>query len=187
MLAGRGIEWGLIGPRETDRLWDRHILNSAAPADPAEGLVGANATVADVGSGAGLPGIVWAIIRPDLHVTMVEPLLRRSEFLTLAVSELELDERTAVLRARAEEMREAVSVDVVTARAVAPLRTLAGWLMPLTNKTGRVIALKGSSVHSEIEASGKQLKSAGARSVQVHTCGESWLEHPVTVAVLERS
>src|SRR5829696_7297358 len=120
ILATTGVEWGLIGPREAERLWDRHILNSAA----LSGLIAANSTVADVGSGAGLPGIPLALLRPDLRMTLVEPLLRRSTFLVEAVDELQLTQ-VAVVRARAEEYTG--RYDIVVARALAPLDRLIGW------------------------------------------------------------
>src|SRR5919202_3232006 len=115
ILLNRGIEWGLVGPREGPRLWERHILNSAALSD----LVPQGSSVADVGSGAGLPGIPLAILRPDLRVDLVEPLLRRVTFLTQAVDELGITDRVTVVRARAEDHRGAY--DVVVARALAPL------------------------------------------------------------------
>ena len=118
ILATRGIELGLIGPREKDRLAERHILNCAVVARDGE-LVPRDSSVIDVGSGAGLPGLVWAIQRPDLKVTLVDSLLRRSEFLTETVDELGLNQRVSVIRARAEDLTD-VTADVVTARAVAP-------------------------------------------------------------------
>ena len=121
ILANRGVEWGLIGPREVDRLWERHILNSAA----LESLIPQGSRVADVGSGAGLPGIPLAVLRPDLEMTLVEPMLRRSNFLTEVVDELGLGDRVTIVRDRAEDA--GISVDVVVSRAVAKLATLVGW------------------------------------------------------------
>lgn len=115
ILASRGIDWGLIGPRERDRLWERHVLNSVALAP----RISSGAAVVDVGSGAGLPGLPLAILRPDLKMTLLEPLLRRVNFLNLAVAELDLSGRVEVVRGRAEEHR--ARYDVVTCRAVAPL------------------------------------------------------------------
>src|SRR5690349_1621021 len=134
ILAGAGVEWGLIGPREVDRLWDRHILNSSALGE----LLAPDERVADIGSGAGLPGIPLALARPDVHVTLIEPLLRRSEFLREAVDELGLD--IAVVRGRAEDadVRKSVGeLDVVTSRAVASLDKLTRWSMPLLRVDGR--------------------------------------------------
>ena len=121
ILASRGVEWGLIGPREVDRLWERHILNSAA----LESLIPQGSRVADVGSGAGLPGIPLSILRPDLEITLIEPMLRRSNFLTEAVDELDLAGRVSIVRDRAEDA--GISADVVVSRAVAKLGTLVGW------------------------------------------------------------
>ena len=123
-LATVGLEWGLIGPREVDRLWERHIMNSAL----VEEVIPEGATVIDVGSGAGLPGIPLAIVRPDLHMTLLEPLLRRSTFLEETVADLGIP--VSVVRGRAED-KVVPPADVVTARAVAPLERLVGWCWPL--------------------------------------------------------
>lgn len=152
ILGSRGIEWGLIGPREADRLWDRHVLNSVALAE----LVSEGLSVADVGSGAGLPGLPLAILRPDLDVTLIEPLLRRHTFLTEVVTELGLEDRVMVVRSRAEDHRG--QFDVVTARAVAPLTKLITWCAPLKRHEGQILALKGSSAQDEIAAAGQQLR-----------------------------
>lgn len=166
ILADRGIAWGLIGPRESDRLWDRHVLNSAAMAD----LVPHGASVIDVGSGAGLPGIPLAIRRPDLEITLLEPLLRRSNFLTEAVDELRLAHRVRVVRARAEDHDG--QYDIVTARAVAPLPRLLTWCVPLMGSAGELLALKGSSAASEIDQSkqilAKRRLHADVVSVRAH-------------------
>lgn len=147
LLASDGVVRGLIGPREVPRLWDRHLLNSfgIAPALPP------GSRVADVGSGAGLPGIVLAIGRPDLHLTLIEPLLRRTTFLAQVVGELGLGNVT-VVRARAEEVHGASVFDVVTSRAVAPLGRLLEWCMPLVGADGQVLALKGASAADEVRA-----------------------------------
>jgi 16S rRNA (guanine527-N7)-methyltransferase len=158
VLATRGVEWGLIGPREVPRLWERHILNSAAIA----GLVPAGATVVDVGSGAGLPGIPLAVLRPDLDVVLLEPLLRRADFLTETVRELELTDRVRVVRGRAEEHKP--SYDVVTCRAVAPLGRLLGWTGRLFLPAGQLLAMKGSSAADEVAASRKELAKAGVEA-----------------------
>jgi len=151
LLATTGVEWGLIGPREVDRLWERHVFNCAAVAD----LVPSDARVVDVGSGAGLPGLPLALRRPDLHVTLLEPLLRRSTFLTQAVEALGLDDRVEVVRARAEDHRE--TYDVVTSRALAPLPRLLGWCLPLSRRDGAVLALKGRSAQDELDKSNRDL------------------------------
>ncbi|WCC79975.1 16S rRNA (guanine(527)-N(7))-methyltransferase RsmG [Cutibacterium equinum] len=151
ILATRGVEWGLIGPREVDRLWERHILNSAA----LESLIPQGSRVADVGSGAGLPGIPLAILRPDLDMTLIEPMLRRSNFLTEAVDELGLGDRVTVVRDRAETA--GISVDVVVSRAVAKLATLVGWTANLFETTGCLLALKGQSADDEVAEARKEL------------------------------
>ena len=152
ILASRGIEWGVVGPREGERLWERHILNSIAGAS----LFPEGATVVDVGSGAGLPGIPLAILRPDLKVTLLESLLRRSNFLDLAVEELGLADRVRVVRARAEDHHERYTV--VASRAVAPLPRLIGWCAPLMTGGGKILALKGSSAETELAESSKELR-----------------------------
>ena len=152
LLATEGTVRGLIGPREVPRLWDRHLLNSAAIAP----LVPSGARVVDVGSGAGLPGIPLALARPDLTVTLLEPLARRVAFLAECVDRLGL-ERVTVVRGRAEESpvrRELGGADVVTARAVAPLDKLAGWCLPLLRPGGLLLAMKGSTAAEELAATG---------------------------------
>ena len=146
ILRSTGVEWGLLGPREADRLWDRHILNCAALNE----LIAADRTVADVGSGAGLPGIPLALLRPDLQLTLIEPLLRRSTFLTQTVEELGLGARVQVIRSRAEDHHQ--TYDVVVARALAPLDRLIGWCNPLRSPDGIILALKGSSAANEVMA-----------------------------------
>ena len=152
ILASRGIDWGLIGPRERDRLWDRHMLNSVAVAS----RIPPGVTVVDVGSGAGLPGLPLAILRPDLSITLLEPLLRRANFLDLAVTELGLADRVEVVRARAEDHRS--RYDVVTCRAVAPLPRLLGWCWPLVAPGGRLLALKGGSAADEVRSAKDELR-----------------------------
>jgi 16S rRNA (guanine527-N7)-methyltransferase len=154
ILRSTGVEWGLLGPREADRLWDRHILNSAA----LSGLIAPDSAVADVGSGAGLPGIPLAILRRDLRMTLIESLLRRSTFLTQTVDKLELADRVKVIRSRAEDHHE--TYDVVVARAVAPLERLIGWCNPLRAPGGVILALKGSSVADELASARRQLEAA---------------------------
>ena len=160
LLSSQGVERGLIGPRETERLWERHIINSALmlPSVPL------NATVADVGSGAGLPGLVWAIARPDLQVTLIEPLLRRSTFLQEVADSLSLSNVT-VLRSRAEDVDE--TFDVVTARAVAALPKLSNWCMPLVKQGGRFLAMKGQSAADEVAKSRSTLARLGAGDVAI--------------------
>ena len=164
LLAGAGLERGLMGPRERPRLWDRHVLNSAASASH----IADAESVVDIGSGAGLPGIPLALARPDLRITLVEPLLRRVNFLEEVIDELGVDVR--VIRGRAEEkvvIAEAGDSDVVTSRAVAPLAKLAGWSAPLLRDGGRMVALKGASAAEEIQRDGKALRKLGFSDVRV--------------------
>lgn len=176
LLAGEGTLRGLIGPREVPRIWDRHLLNSAALAP----LVRARARVVDVGSGAGLPGIPLALARPDLEVTLLEPLLRRYTFLLEAKDALGLPNVT-VVRGRAEEgpvRRQLGGADVVIARAVAPLEKLAGWCLPLLREGGQLLALKGSSAAEELAAASLP-DAAGATVTEVG-------DPPATVIVVTR-
>jgi 16S rRNA (guanine527-N7)-methyltransferase len=152
LLATDGVQRGLIGPREVPRLWPRHLVNCAAVTE----LVPEGASVADVGSGAGLPGLVLAVQRHDLRVTLIEPLLRRATFLTEVVDQLGLHHVT-VVRARAEELAGTVAADVVTARAVAALPTLIGWTAPLLQSDGQILALKGELADQELVAAAEQL------------------------------
>ncbi len=180
LLTGEATVRGLIGPREVPRLWERHLLNCAVVTD----LMPPDSTVCDVGSGAGLPGIALAIRRPDLQVTLVEPLLRRTTFLELAVSTMGLT-NVAVHRGRAEELQgesEAGQVfDVVTSRAVAPMGRLARWSLPLVREGGLFLAMKGSSAAEEVRSAAQQIRRLGGTDVQVRTVGEQWLSPPVTV------
>jgi 16S rRNA (guanine527-N7)-methyltransferase len=146
ILLDRGIAYGLIGPREVDRIWDRHILNSLALVD----LIPKRSAVVDVGSGAGLPGVPLALVRPDVSVTLLDSMLRRTTFLEAAVAELHLAERVRVVRSRAEDHRE--HYDVVVARAVAPLERLLGWCEPMLGPGGVLLALKGQSAADEVAA-----------------------------------
>jgi 16S rRNA (guanine527-N7)-methyltransferase len=144
----------LLGPREAERVWDRHILNSAALSS----LIADEPSVADVGSGAGLPGIPLAILRPDLRVTLIEPLLRRSTFLAETVEELGISDRVEVVRSRAEDHQR--SYDVVVARALAPLDRLIGWCNPLRAPRGVILAVKGRSADDEVKAALRHLIAA---------------------------
>jgi 16S rRNA (guanine527-N7)-methyltransferase len=165
-LAGAAVERGLIGPHEADRLWERHLLNCAAVA----ALIPPGSQVIDVGSGAGLPGIVFAIARPDLQITLVEPMLRRTIFLEAVIADLRLD-AIEVRRARAEELaKPRARVDVVTARAVAPVGRLAAISGLLLRPAGQLLAIKGASVAEEVAAGWAELRRAAmANRVAVFT------------------
>lgn len=188
LLATDGVEHGLIGPREVPRLWTRHVLNCAVVADPSTGLVPTGARVADVGSGAGLPGLVWALVRPDLSVTLIEPLLRRSTFLSEAVERLNVGQRVRVARGRAEEIARDPDFQpwsVVTARAVAPLARLLTWTAPLIAADGRLVALKGASAQAEVTEAGPLSGQLGL-NVSVVSCGVGVVDPPTTVVVAAR-
>ncbi len=177
-LAGEAVVRGLIGPRESERLWDRHILNCAVVG---ECLV-AGESVVDVGSGAGLPGIPLAIARPDVTMTLVEPLLRRATFLQEVVDDLGID--VHVVRGRAEErtVMDAVGgADVVTSRAVAPLDRLIKWSGPLIATGGRLVALKGSSAEDEILTHRAAAGNFGIAELHVRSCGAEILDLPTLV------
>jgi 16S rRNA (guanine527-N7)-methyltransferase len=183
-LATAGVERGLLGPREVDRVWDRHLLNSAAVAE----LLQDGERVVDIGSGAGLPGIPLAIARPDLEVALVEPLLRRSEFLKEVVGELGLT--VEVVRGRAEEpgvRKRFGERDVAVSRAVAALDKLTKWSMPLLRPGGRMIAIKGERAPDEVEEHRRGMAALDAVDVRVVTCGASYLRPPATVVVAQRA
>ena len=168
LLAGPGLDLGVIGPRELPRLWDRHLLNSAAVGD----VLPADASVLDVGSGAGLPGIPLALARPDLVVTLLEPMARRVGWLERVVAELDLP--VTVLRGRAEERetrRRCGESDVVTARAVAPLGRLVTWTLPLVRAGGILAAMKGASAADEARRDARGIRAAGGGDVEVVDCG----------------
>ena len=175
-LATSGMERGLLGPREVPRLWSRHVLNCAVVAE----LIPSGARVADVGSGAGLPGLCLAIARPDLSMTLIEPLERRVVWLNEVVDDLGL-ENVRVLRGRAEQVLEEVDVDFATARAVSALGGLAGLTIPLLHGHGQVLAIKGRSAEEEITKAAKAIRKLGGRNPEVVTAGADILEEPTTV------
>jgi 16S rRNA (guanine527-N7)-methyltransferase len=177
VLATDGVTRGLIGPRETERLWDRHLINCAVVAE----LLPECGVLVDIGSGAGLPGVVLAMLRPSLEVILLEPLLRRSVFLEECVAELGLSNAT-VVRARAEEKAAAyIRADVATARAVAPLGRLAGWAAPLLRPGGELLAIKGQTAAEEIEAARPVLSRLGALSAEVLQAGHGRVVIATTV------
>lgn len=175
-LATSGIERGLIGPREVPRLWGRHVLNCAV----IEEFIAENASVADVGSGAGLPGLCLAIARPDLSLTLIEPLERRVIWLDEVIEDLGL-ENVDILRSRAEQAVGMVDADYVTARAVSALVGLLDITLPILRGQGELLALKGRSAAEEITKARKKLNKYGAREVDILTAGETLLEEPTTV------
>jgi 16S rRNA (guanine527-N7)-methyltransferase len=182
-LAGAGVERGLLGPHEVDRLWERHLLNCAAVAE----LLDPGERVIDIGSGAGLPGLPLAIARPDLKVTLLEPLLRRSEFLREVVTELGLE--VEVVRGRAEEARVRDRLggsDAAVSRAVAALDKLTKWSMPLLRPNGRMLAIKGERAPDEVHAHRRVMAAMGAVDVRVVACGANYLRPPATVVVARR-
>lgn len=184
LLAEHGVERGLIGPREVDRIWDRHVLNSAVIAE----LLPQHCRCVDVGSGAGLPGIPLAIARPDVRLTLLEPMARRVAWLNEVVERLELTSVT-VLRGRAEEVavREQLkNSDVVTARAVAPLEKLARWCLPLLRGGGQLVALKGESAAEELERDRDAVRKAGGTGGRVTVVGADVLDVPTTVVLIDR-
>lgn len=180
-LAGEASVRGLIGPREIPRLWDRHLLNCAVLAE----LIPRGAEVADVGSGAGLPGLVVAIGRPDVSMTLVEPLLRRTRYLEEVVADLGLA-NVKVERARAEDLRRGPLFDIVTARAVAPLERLAGWTLPLTRSGGEVLAMKGSSASAEVEAARAALRKYRGQVMEIAEVGLDVVDPPVRVVRIKK-
>lgn len=175
-LATSGIERGLIGPREVPRLWERHVLNCAV----AEEFIEQGARVADVGSGAGLPGLCLAIARPDLSLTLIEPLERRVVWLTEVVDDLGL-ENVDIMRSRAEQAVGHVDVDYVTARAVSALVGLLDITLPILRGTGQLLALKGRSAAEEIAKAKKKLNKYGARDTEILVAGQGLLEEPTRV------
>jgi 16S rRNA (guanine527-N7)-methyltransferase len=183
LLATAGVERGLLGPREVDRVWERHLLNSAVVGE----LLDQGERVVDIGSGAGLPGIPLAIARPDLDITLLEPLLRRSEFLKEAVAELGLT--VEVVRGRAEEswVRDQYGErDSAVSRAVAALDKLTKWSMPLLRPGGRMVAIKGERAPDEVHEHRRGMAAAGVVDVRVLACGAKYLSPPATVVVAQR-
>ena len=182
-LATSGIERGLLGPRELPRLWDRHVLNCAVVGV----LIPEASRVADVGSGAGLPGLALAIARPDAAFLLIEPLERRVNWLREVTEDLGL-KNVEIFRGRAEQAIGKSDVDVVTARAVSALSGLASLTMPLLKGQGEVLAIKGRSAGEEVEKAAKIIRRLGGKSTRVETVGGDLLDEPTTVVriVVER-
>lgn len=175
-LATSGIERGLLGPREVPRLWNRHVLNCAVVTE----LIEPDAAVADVGSGAGLPGLTFALARPDLRMTLIEPLERRVVWLNEVIEDLGLDNVT-VLRTRAELAAGEVAADVVTARAVSALDKLARLSIPLLHGSGQMLAIKGRSASEEVAKAAKVIRKLGGAETEVLVVGNELLEEPTTI------
>lgn len=176
MLVAEGETRGLIGPRELPRLWTRHLLNSSAVSD----FVPREVRFADVGSGAGFPGIVVALMRPDLDVHLIEPMERRTTWLNDVVQELSIPNVT-VHRARAEELHGAETYEVVSARAVAALRKLVPWVGPLIGSSGRLIALKGERAALEVEDARKLLRKYGLNDTTVYEAVVPGTDEPTRI------
>jgi 16S rRNA (guanine527-N7)-methyltransferase len=183
LLERHGVERGLIGPREVDRLWERHLLNSAVIAP----LLPAGARVVDLGSGAGLPGIVLAIVTPGLDITLLEPMARRVEWLEYVTTTLGLD--VTVVRGRAEEpaiKRRIGGADAVVARAVAPLAKLCEWSLPLLRDAGSLVAMKGLTAADEVARDRQAVLRAGGSEPRIVSCGTEMLSDPATVVIVDR-
>jgi len=183
LLATSGVDRGLIGPREGDRLWERHLLNSAVLAE----LVPQGCRILDVGSGAGLPGVPLALARPDLSMVLLEPMARRVAWLREVVATLGLS--VGVHRGRAEDplvRDELGGNDIVTARAVAPLARLASWCLPLVAPGGRLLAVKGASADDEAARDLAAVRDAGGVAVEIVYCGVTIVQPPTTVIVVRR-
>ncbi|RPF26764.1 16S rRNA (guanine(527)-N(7))-methyltransferase RsmG [Georgenia muralis] len=182
MLVAEGELRGLIGPREVPRLWSRHLLNSAA----VSAFVPSDAEVADIGTGAGFPGVVLAIMRPDTTVHLVEPMERRVAWLDDVAEEVGLD-NVRIHHARAEELHGRQTFDVVTARAVAALEKLARWAMPLVRPGGELLALKGRRAEEELHEARYVLRKLGASSTRVETVTGLPLEATARIVQVTRS
>jgi 16S rRNA (guanine527-N7)-methyltransferase len=183
LLITDGVVRGLMGPREAPRVWERHLLNCGVMSE----MIPLGASVVDVGSGAGLPGIVLAVARPDLAITLVEPLARRTAFLSEVVTRLGLGPAVTVIRVRAEDLADGPgTADVVTARAVAPLDRLAGWCLPLAAVGGRLLAVKGASALDEVAQHGDAIRRVGGSAPVIARCGIGVIDPPTTIVEIVR-
>ncbi|MCL3860753.1 16S rRNA (guanine(527)-N(7))-methyltransferase RsmG [Actinotalea sp. K2] len=183
LLTEEGVRRGLIGPREVPRLWERHLVNSAAVAQflPAWG------SLLDVGSGAGLPGVVLAAMRPDLEVVLLDPMERRTTWLTEVLETLALT-NARVVRGRAEELHGTMMFSAVTARAVAPMDRLARWTLPLLGVDGVLLAMKGQQATAELEAAAETVRSLGGDTGEIlEARSVSGLDGTTVVRVVRRT
>lgn len=180
-LATTGVEWGLLGPRELPRLWSRHIVNCGVAAS----LLEPGDVVGDIGSGAGLPGITWALARPDTQIVLIEVMERRVEWLRMVVEDLGL-ENVRIVRSRVEELVDVEIFTVVTARAVKAMTTLIEWSVPVLGPEGRILAIKGASVHGELDKASRLIRKRKLNGPTIHTLGEGELDTPTTVVELQR-
>lgn len=181
-LASDGVIRGMIGPREVPILWDRHLLNCAAMAEAVE----RKAKIVDIGTGAGLPGLVLALVRPDVQVVLIETLQRRCDFLSEMVARFELVQRVSVIWGRAEEVPPQ-EADIVTSRAVAPLKKLVPWCMPHARIDGRMLAMKGQKACEELTAAHQVLhRWSAAKHAEILTCGTGWIDPPVNLVSATR-
>ena len=178
ILAQDGVRLGLIGPREVERIWDRHILNCAALTE----LIEDGQSIIDIGSGAGLPGLVLAILKPNSKVTLIEPMQRRTDFLTQVKADLGLT-NVEIIRGRAEGQN--VTAQIVTSRAVAPLDKLLNWSWPLVEKVGKVLAIKGEKAQEELENAQKVISFLKDSPATITTCGLA-LDLSVTVVQISK-
>ncbi len=178
LLIGPGVERGLVGPAEAVRVWDRHLLNCAAVAD----LIPVPCSLVDLGSGAGLPGIVLAMLLPEAEVTLLDPMARRALFLTECVEALGLP-NAAVRRGRAEDLAGQIAADVVVARAVAPMDRLAGMAAGLAKPGGLVLAIKGAGAADELLRAQPVLRQLGARDIELVQAGSGKVDPAATVIV----
>ena len=186
ILAGPGLERGMIGPRELPRLWDRHLLNCAVVTE----LIPHAARVVDVGSGAGLPGLVLAIRRPDLQIDCVDSIRRRTDFLTETVTALELSDQVRVMSGRIEDpavLEQVGDTEWMTARAVAPIGRLVAWSVPALRDGGCLLAIKGATAGAELAAAKPVLTRLGADAGTILSVGTGVLPHPTTVVVIRRT
>jgi len=184
LLATEGITRGLLGPREAERIWDRHLLNSAVLAE----VVPPDADVVDVGSGAGLPGIPLALARPDVRVVLLEPMLRRVTFLEEVLLEVGLEPRVSVVRGRAPENVSDLPFQpgCAVARAVAPLDRLVSWTMPLVRPAGVLLALRGRSAEDEVRTTRAAVTRVAGSEAELLTVGATVLEEPAVVVRVQK-